>query len=164
MKTLEDWLAQHPAPEPATTAPAIPTDEIEACARFFRFDPNDLTWGHNYSGRIVAVLGGISVQFGKRDNDNGGGFFAIVDGHDLMDTPLMLAECIRDKQAEDVKAEAYANRARVMTVMVLPLDMREAEAFATISHLLNHEGWEIFSVHTEHSQRVWVQIYTLTRD
>ena len=162
--TLEEWLAQHPAPEPTATAPAIPTDEIEEAARFFGFDPNDLTWGYNYSGRIVTVLGGVSVRFDKLSNDKGGSLFAVVDDHGLMDTPLMLAEYIRDKQAEDVKEEAYANRTRVMTVMVLPLDMREAEAFATISHLCNHEGWKIFSVYTEHSQRAWVQIYTLTRD
>ena len=164
--TLEKWLAQHPAPEPTATAPAIPTDEIEKAALFFEFDPKDLTWEYNESNLIVAVLSGIPVWFGKLSNENGGGFFAVVDDRGLMDTPLMLAECIRDKQAEDVKAEAYANRARVMTVMVLPLDMREAEAYTTISHLLNHEGWEIFNVHTEieNDHHVTVQIFTLTRD
>jgi len=161
---LEEWLAQHPAPDPTATAPAIPTIEIEEAARFFGLDPDFLPWAYDDdSGHILAVLDGIPVRFGRQDNRNDGRPYAYVDVRTVYNQ-TKLAAVIRAKQAEDVEAEAYANRARVMTVMVLPLDMREAEAFATISHLLNHEGWKVFSVHTEYSQRAWVQIFTLTRD
>ena len=164
--TLEKWLAEYPAPDPTAVTPAIPTDEIKKAAHFFGFKPEDLTWEYNESNLIVAVLGGIPVWFGKLSNENGGGFFAVVDDRGLMDTPLMLAECIRDKQAEDVKAEAYANRARVMLIEVLPFDVSASKALATISHLLNHEGWKIYNVHTEieNDHHVTVQIYTLIHD
>ena len=164
MTMLEEWLAQYPESEPAATEPAIPTDENIEVAHLFGFDPKDLTWVYNPERHIVAVLGDVTVRFGKRDNDYGVGVYARMTGADMVYTPTKLAAQIRTRQIQVANARAYANRARVMTVMVLPLDMREAEAFATISHLCNHEGWKIFSVHTEHSQRAWVQIYTLTRD
>ena len=163
--TLEKWLAEYPEPELVATAPAIPTDEIEEAARFFGFDPNDLTWVYNPERQIVAVLGDVTIRFDRQDNRNDGRPYACVDGRAAYNQ-TKLAAVIRAKQAEDVKSEAYANRARVMLIEVLPFDVSASKALATISHLLNHEGWKIYNVHTEieNDHHVTVQIYTLTRD
>ena len=166
MTTLEKWLAQHPAPEPTATAPAIPTDEIEKAALFFEFDPNVLTWVYNPERQIVAVLGDVTVRFGKRDNEYGVGVYARMTGADMVYTPTKLAAQIRTRQIQVANARAHANRARVMLIEVLPFDVSASKALATISHLLNHEGWKIYNVHTEieNDHHVTVQIFTLTRD